>query len=68
MFEGTNAIVTCALETTRRDKGVVYEFEVSSKYLASSRFSFGNYAELKGRPMPAVDAYWFYLKDFAEEK
>jgi len=65
VFDGTNRIVSCAVERTRRDKGVTYEFEVSSKYLAESQFNFGNMADANGQPMPAGDYYWFYLKDFA---
>jgi hypothetical protein len=65
VLDGTNQIVSCAVEGTRRDKGVAYEFEISSKYLAESQFNFGNMAEANGRPMPAGDFYWFYLKDFA---
>jgi hypothetical protein len=68
VVDGTNQIVSCAVENAHRDKGVVYEFEVSLRYLAKSTFSFGNMAELNGQPMPAGDFYWFYLKDFVSEK
>ena len=68
VFDGEKQIVECAVEKTPRDKGVVYEFTVSSKYLAKSQFTFGNMAESNGHPMPAGDFYWFYLKDFAIEK
>jgi hypothetical protein len=68
VLDGTNRIVGCSVEKTQRDKGAVYEFEVSSKYLAQSRFTFGNMAASNGRPMPAGDLYWFYLKDFSDQK
>src|ERR1017187_4550109 len=62
-------IVSCAVDKARRDKGsVAYEFTVSTKYLAKSQFTFGNMAESNGHPMPAGDFYWFYLKDFSNEK
>jgi hypothetical protein len=63
--DGTNQITSCPLEKAQRDKGVIYEFDVSSKYLEKSRFTFGNRAESNGQAMPAGDFYWFYLKDFA---
>ena len=68
VFDGDKKIVECSVEKAPRDKGVVYEFTVSSKYLAKSQFTFGNMAESNGHPMPAGDFYWFYLKDFANEK
>jgi hypothetical protein len=61
-------IIECAVEKTPRNKGVVYEFTVSSEFLAKSQFTFGNMAESNGQPMPAGDFYWFYLKDFTDEK
>ena len=67
VFEGEKQIVSCAVDKTQQDKGVVYEFTVSSKYLAKSKFTFGNMAAANGHPMPAGDFYWFYLKDFAGE-
>ena len=68
VYDGTNRIVSCALDKTQRDKRVTYEFEISSQYLSKSKFTFGNMAEANGRPMPAGDFYWFYLKDLASEK
>lgn len=68
VFDGEKQIVSCAVEKTQRDKGVAYEFTVSSKYVAKSKFTFGNMAEANGKPMPAGDFYWFYLGDFANEK
>jgi hypothetical protein len=68
VYDGTNEIVSCAVEKAQSGKGVVYTFEVSPKYLTKSQFTFGNMAESNGRPMPAGDFYWFYLKDFVDEK
>ena len=68
VFDDRKQIVSCAVERTLREKRVAYEFEVSSEYLAKSKFTFGNMAESNGRPMPAGDFYWFYLKDFVDTK
>jgi hypothetical protein len=65
VWDGTNQVASCSVETAQRDKGVIYEFDVSPKYLSKSRFTFANMAESNGHPMPAGDFYWFYLKDFA---
>lgn len=63
--DGTNRVASCPVQKSQHDKAVVYEFDVSPKYLAKSRFTFANMAESNGHPMPAGDFYWFYLKDFA---
>ena len=68
VFDGTNQIASCSVEKAQRGQSVVYEFDVSPKYLAKSRFTFGDMAESDGKPMPAGDYYWFYLADFADEK
>ncbi len=68
VFDGTNRVVSCAVEPARRDPSATYEFEVSPKYLEKSTFTFGNMAESHGQPMPAGDFYWFYLKDVAREE
>jgi len=68
VFDGTNQIASCSVQKAQHDKSVVYEFDVSPKYLAKSRFTFGDMAEANGHPMPAGDYYWFYLTDFADEK
>ena len=68
VFDGDKRIVECPVEKMLRDKGVAYEFTVSSKYLARSQFTFGNMAESHGHPMPSGHFYWFYLKDLASEK
>jgi hypothetical protein len=65
VWDGAKQVASSALQNEQRDKCVVYEFDVSPKYLAKSRFTFSNMAESNGHPVPAGDFYWFYLKDFA---
>lgn len=68
VFDGTNKITSCPVEKTQEGKSVIYEFDISPKYLTQSKFTFGNMAEANGQPMPAGDFYWFYLADFAGQQ
>jgi hypothetical protein len=57
-------IVSCKIEKTLNGKSICYEFEISSKYLNKSQFSFVS----QPRGHPAFVDYWFYLKDYAPGK
>jgi len=52
------------LSAALQERGVDFEFAVATNYLAASKFKM-NYFQTNA---PAFDGYWFYLKDFCDEK
>ena len=76
-YEGKRLVLSCAVEKKERDGEPLYAFTVSTEDVGKVRFSFNEYAfakQVDGKgavkviPMPAVDRYWFHLKDFVGGK
>jgi hypothetical protein len=66
VFDDTNKIASCYLAKSLLSD--VYEFDVSLKYLTKSKFRFRNVLAVNGESVPQSYTYWFYLKDFVDEK
>ena len=57
-------IASNQLEKTWTTNGIQFEFTISSAYLSASKFTIIESAHSGETPMPGLDAYWFYLRDF----
>jgi hypothetical protein len=77
LYEGKKLVLSCPVEKKQSKGELRYRFSVSSEDLHKVRFAFNEYAHAKMTdktgvvtvvPMPAVDRYWFDLKDFAGGK
>ena len=58
-------IASCPLEKKWTTNGVQFEFTVSAANVQASKFRVSIIAHMGKQMMPASDAYWFYLRDFA---
>jgi hypothetical protein len=77
LFEGKRLVLSCPVEKAERDGELRYQVTVASGDVDKVQFSFNEYAfakQVDGKgavkvvAMPAVDRYWFHLKDFINVK
>jgi hypothetical protein len=66
VFDGDAVVSSSLLQGTERGGGLLYSFLVAEKYVAKSKFTFGEILRApNGEPLPSANNYWFYLQDFA---
>ncbi len=72
LYEGKRLVLSCPVQKREQDGALRYRFYVSARDVDKIQFCFNEYAFAKIRDkdggervigMPAVDAYWFPLKD-----
>jgi hypothetical protein len=77
LYQGKRLVLSCPVEPKRQGSELRYRFLVSPKEVGKVRFRFNEYAfakvmnpngTVKILAMPAVDAYWFHLRDFLGDK
>jgi hypothetical protein len=77
VYRGRKMVLSCPVEKVERGGELRYRFTVAGEDVGKVRFSLNEYAfvrrvdkqgAVKVEPMPAVNSYWFHLKDFVGGK
>jgi hypothetical protein len=77
VYRDKKLVLSCPVEKVERGGELRYRFTVAGEDVDKVRFSFNEYAfakrvdkggAVKVQSMPAVNSYWFHLKDFVGGK